>query len=92
LREEVMNMLIKYKPNREPLDEYFYSELMEWVRLIPSPTDKSIQIRAMIEKKLLKEYNSYDTVYVQCYLELLDEIDNLPNQSQRNTLDETAIW
>jgi hypothetical protein len=29
LREEVMNMLIKYKPNREPLDEYFYSELME---------------------------------------------------------------
>jgi hypothetical protein len=36
----------------------------------------------MIERKLLKENNSYYKAYSQCYQELLDEIDNLPNQSQ----------
>jgi hypothetical protein len=39
-----------------------------------TPTE---QIREMIEKKLLKEQNSYDKIYVQCYQELLDEIDTL---------------
>jgi hypothetical protein len=47
------------------------------IKSLPALLDKSSQIREMIERKLLKEKNSYDKVYFQCYQELLDEIDLL---------------
>ena len=47
--EDVQKILLKYKPNIEPLDVYFYSELMQWINSLTTINPEAI-LKDMIEE------------------------------------------